>query len=202
MERFFGLDSPVLAFLNRLCDLVWLNILTFICCLPVITAGASLTAMHYVTMKMVRNEESYITRSFFHSFRQNFRQATLIWALILLFLLVMGADFYALSHLAGGAAPVLRALLAAALLLFLLWFLYIFPVLARFENTLPKTVKNAFIISIMYIPRTVLIAVIDAVPIALGIFLPLQTLPLLLLLGLSLPAYVCGYVYRGVFDKL
>ena len=68
MGKFFDMDSPVMRTLNKVADLMWLNILTLVCCLPVITAGASITAMHYVLLKMVRNEESYITKDFFKSF--------------------------------------------------------------------------------------------------------------------------------------
>ena len=73
--KIFDLDSPLMNVLNKMADLMWLNILTLICCIPVITAGAALTSMHYVALKIVRNEESYITRSFFKSFKTNFRQA-------------------------------------------------------------------------------------------------------------------------------
>ena len=79
MGRIFSLDSPLFSFLNKVADLILLNILTMICCLPIITIGASMTALHYVVLKMVRDEESYIVRSYFKSFRQNFKQATIIW---------------------------------------------------------------------------------------------------------------------------
>ena len=68
MGRIFDMDSPVMRFLGRLADLMILNLVTLLCCLPVVTIGASLTAMHYVLLKMVRNEESYIVRSFFKSY--------------------------------------------------------------------------------------------------------------------------------------
>lgn len=64
MGRFFNIDSPIMHFLGRVADLMILNLVTLICCLPVVTIGASLTAMHYVLLKMVRNRESYIVRSF------------------------------------------------------------------------------------------------------------------------------------------
>ena len=78
MGRFFNMDNKFFVFMGRIADLCMLNILCIVCCIPVITAGASLTALYYVTMKMVRNEESYIFRSFFKSFKQNFKQATVI----------------------------------------------------------------------------------------------------------------------------
>ena len=88
--KIFDLDSPLMNVLNKMADLMWLNILTLICCIPVITAGAALTSMHYVALKIVRNEESYITRSFFKSFKTNFRQATLIWLLLMLVAAILG----------------------------------------------------------------------------------------------------------------
>ena len=66
--KIFDLDSPLMNVLNKMADLMWLNILTLICCIPIITAGAAFTSMHYVALKIVRNEESYITRAFFKSF--------------------------------------------------------------------------------------------------------------------------------------
>ena len=98
MGRIFDMDSPVMRFLGRLADLMILNLVTLLCCLPVVTIGASLTAMHYVLLKMVRNEESYIVRSFFKSFKQNFKQATVIWLIILLFLVIFGADIMIINN--------------------------------------------------------------------------------------------------------
>ena len=95
--KIFDLDSPLMNVLNKMADLMWLNILTLICCIPVITAGAALTSMHYVALKIVRNEESYITRSFFKSFKTNFRQATLIWLLLMLVAAILGGDYYIIT---------------------------------------------------------------------------------------------------------
>lgn len=82
MKHIFSLDGKLFLFLNRLADLLLLNILWLITSIPLLTIGASTTALYYVTLKCVRNEENYIVRSFFRSFRQNFRQATIILSLI------------------------------------------------------------------------------------------------------------------------
>ena len=74
MRSFFDLDNPFIQFLNRLTDVVILNVICLICCIPIVTIGTSITALNYVTMKMARNEEGYIVRDFFKSFRENFRQ--------------------------------------------------------------------------------------------------------------------------------
>lgn len=65
MGSFFNMDSPVMRFLSRLCDLMILNILCLICCIPIVTIGASITALYSVTLKMVKGEDSYIAKGFF-----------------------------------------------------------------------------------------------------------------------------------------
>lgn len=79
MDRLFNMDNKLMRLLGKLANLVFLQLLTLICCLPIITAGASLTAMHKVLLQLRRDEEGSITKAFFHSFRINFRQATIIW---------------------------------------------------------------------------------------------------------------------------
>ena len=79
----FEEGSPFIRFLNRMADLLIINLLTLLMCVPVITAGASLTAMHYVLLKMARDEEGYIVRSYFKSFKENFLQATGMWLIFL-----------------------------------------------------------------------------------------------------------------------
>ena len=79
MGRFFNMDNKFFVFMGRIADLCMLNILCIVCCIPVITAGASLTAVYYVTMKMVRNEESYIFKGFIQAFKENFKKSTIIW---------------------------------------------------------------------------------------------------------------------------
>ena len=71
MSNLFNLDGPVLQFINKIVYSVYLNILWFICCIPVVTAGASTAALFYVTLKISRNEEGNITKAFFHSFKAN-----------------------------------------------------------------------------------------------------------------------------------
>ena len=84
LEGFFNYDYPVWRFIGKLGDLVLLNLLWLVCCIPVFTAGAATTAVYYVTLKLVRDEDDSTIKSFFRSFIQNFKQATAIWLLILL----------------------------------------------------------------------------------------------------------------------
>lgn len=90
----FNMDGPVFRFLGKLADLMILNVVFLICCLPIVTIGASLTALNYVSLKMAEGEEGYIVKSFFKSFRQNFVQSTLMWLITLAAGLILCLDFY------------------------------------------------------------------------------------------------------------
>ena len=195
MNRLFGLDSPVMAFLSRLADLIWLNLLTLLCCIPVITAGAAFTALHYVCIKMVRDEDGYLTKSYFKSFKQNFLQATGMWLLFLLAALIMVADFFFVFRMEGDFVFILQVALSAVSLFLVCSLLYWLPLLSRFENTVLHTIKNAF-------PRTLAILVIYGAFLFFYWMFSIRILPLILLMGISLPVYLASYLFSAVFKKL
>lgn len=199
--KIFDLDSPLMNVLNKMADLMWLNILTMICCIPIITAGAAFTSMHYVALKIVRNEESYITRTFFKSFKTNFRQATIIWLLILLVAAVLGGDYYIITKSGIQFSSVLVVLIMAAAVLVICAALYVFPVLAKFDNTVMGTIRNAFIMSILQLPKTVVIFVMSFFPLIVYL-VSLRLIPIIFLFGFSLPAYASAMLYNKFFQKL
>ena len=143
MDRLFNMDNKFFTVMGHVADLMILNIVFLICCLPVVTIGASLTALHYVTLKMARNEESYIVRSFFKSFKQNFRQATIINLIMLAVGAVLYVDLNIVTNMTGSMSKVLYILLIAFAFLYLIVFLYIYPVLAKFYNSIKNTFRNA-----------------------------------------------------------
>lgn len=198
--KWFNLESPLMQGLSRMADILWLNVLTLIFCLPVITAGASLTAMHYMCLKMARNEESYITAGFFKAFKQNFKQATAIWIIELLALLVIVGDFYIMAASEAGVHIAIQVVIYVVTFLFLMTVTFVYPLLAKFENTVKQTIKNAFLISIMQFPKTVLKIIMSVIPIGCFILLP-QSIPLVLMFGMALPAYLFAKMYNKFFAK-
>ena len=141
MGKLFNLDSPVFSFLNKAADLIWLNILTFICCIPVVTIGASMTALNYVVLKMVRNEEGYITRSYFKSFKENFRQATIIWMIMLAAGLLLGFDLYFFLYMQTEASrfrTIMVTVFGSLTLVYACILTYVFPIQSRFYNPVKK----------------------------------------------------------------
>lgn len=201
MDKIFDMDSPIMRFLSRMADLMILNIITLICCIPIITVGASLTALHYILLKMARNEEGYIVKSFFKSFKENFKQATVIWLIILLLILIFIGDLLIFNYSAIEFPVVLRIAVMALFIFVSMIVCYVFPVLSRFENTVFHTIKNSFFISILSFPKTILMLVLYVIPVAAVYFFPIA-MPLVFLFGISAPAYCAALLYSGTFKKL
>lgn len=200
MGKLFGLDSPVVAFMGKVADLMILNLITLIACIPIITVGASLTAMHYVLLKMVRKEEGYIFRTFVKSFKQNFKQATVCWLVILVFILIFIFDLYIINISGIEIARWFMTALYVVGILALMAIIYVFPVLSRFENTIRGTFKNAFLMSILGLPKTIAMLIIHCIPV-LVLYISLTTVPFVFLLGMTAPAYLCAMLYSSIFKR-
>ncbi len=201
MSRFFDMDNPVMRFLNRMADMMILNLLMIACCIPVVTTGAAFTAMHYVLLKIVRDEEGYLVRGFFKSFRENFKQATLIWLLMLLIAAVFVGDSLIINYSGLEFPRALIVAMVAVAMVLLMISVYIFPLQARFENSVRNTLKNAMLLSFANLPRTVLMLLCYAMPLVI-VYFSTYALLFLFLFGISVPAYGAAFIYSGIFKKL
>ena len=162
--KFFSYESKFSQLLMKLCYACYLNLLWLLCSLPVFTIGASTTALYYASLKVVRGEASYVGRLFFRAFRENFRQATVLWLILLGIGLFLGADGYILYHLraasAGTAAifwTLILALVIAVSVVYVIVLEYVFPLLASVSNTNRAMLKNSFLIGTHYLFATILV---------------------------------------------
>lgn len=205
MNRFFNMDNKFFVFMGRIADLIILNLLCVICCIPVITAGASITAMYYVTMKMVRNEESYIVKSFFKSFKENFKQATIIHIILLITALMLFFDISIVRNLNGTLTQVLTCVFVAFSFLYALILLYIYPLLAKFYNSVKNTFSNALLMAIRHLPYTFLMLIISLIPLSI-FFVPdirIQSTLIMLffLMGFAVIAFCNSKFLVKIFDN-
>lgn len=201
MRNLFNLDSPIMRGLARLCDLMWLNILTIICCIPIITIGPAITALYYMTMKILRGEEGYLTKPYFQAFRDNLKQGILLWLLIVAVGSLLVVDFVIVIAMQTPYQRVLLVALTMLTMLFVTIIMYLFPLQARFENTCRATLKNAFLLALTQLPKTILMVLIHLSPFAITYFVP-YIAPLIILLGIALPAYGCSYLLVAIFKKI
>ncbi|MDO4275535.1 MAG: DUF624 domain-containing protein [Eubacteriales bacterium] len=199
------MDNKFFVFMGRVADLIILNLLCLICCIPIVTAGASITAMYYVTLKMARDEESYIVRSFFKSFKENFKQATIINVIMLATAVMLFLDLNIVNNMEGTMYKVLFCIFIAFTFLYALLFLYIYPVLSKFYNTVKNTFVNAFLMAIRHLPYTFLMLVISLIPVAI-LFIPsfqVQSILIMLfiLMGFATVAYFNSKFLVKIFDN-
>lgn len=154
MNRLFNLDNPVMQFLSRVFDLVVLNFLFLLFCIPVVTIGASLSALYYVSLKLVRGEEPYIWRNFIKAFRQNLKQGTIVWILLLLSFALLGMDFSIINSQDTVLFAVVRVLLGGICVVLFCVFLYIFPVMSHFVCGTKQAFRNALLMAVGHFPYT------------------------------------------------
>ena len=200
MRSFFDLDNPFIQFLNRLTDVVILNVICLICCIPIVTIGTSITALHYVTMKMARNEEGYIVSDFFKSFRENFRQSAIIWGIFLLVTIFFYIDIRIFNADAVSFPKAFKLIIYMLYFFVCLTAMYAFPLLGRFSNTVVNTIKNAFLMSIIHVFKSLLMAAIYILPV---LILPLHgtLMGVYLLFGIAGPAYANSFIWKGIFKR-
>ena len=160
----FSYDSRFTQLLMKLVFSSYLNILWFICSLPIFTIGAATTALYYTSLKIIRNEEGNVTKTFFKAFKENFRQSTVIWLIMLAIGLFLAFDFYVLYNLRLNTAmpmaafwTILLAILIGAIIIYLIVLFMIFPLEASVINTTPNLFKNAFLIGTHYLFAPILV---------------------------------------------
>ena len=201
MSRFFTPDNPVMEFIAKIFDLVILNLIFIFSCVPIITIGASTSALSYVTLKMVRGEDPYIWRNFWKSFRQNFQQGTLVWIFSILIFIFLGMDFYIINSQNTSLFAVVRILLWIVCAVALSVFLYVFPVISHFVCTTKQALKNALLMTFGHLPYTLMMLALA------GLLLFLCSSSSKLFAMIVVLSGICGFsvvsfVYSIMFDRI
>lgn len=167
--KLFRVDGPLYQFFSRLWDMVKLNLLWLLCSLPIVTIGASTVAVYTVTLKMVDEQEGYVTKSFFKAFRANLKQGVPLGILTLLAVYIVYLDFQIFFALENPPVYIL-VMTIVAIFVFTLGLIYAFPLSARYENTLINTLKNSWEISLRYFGRTIILVLVIAVELVIFFF--------------------------------
>mgnify|MGYP002509672198 FL=1 len=151
--KFFSVDSPLYRFLSKLLDVIRLNFLWILFSIPLVTIGASTVAALSVALKMADDEEGYIGRSFLKAFRENWKQGTVLWLITLVALYAIYLDFQFFEALEGN--PMIFLLVGIlSIVVVVSALLYAYPLAARYENTLFRTIQNSIDITRRYVGRT------------------------------------------------
>ena len=198
MKNLFNYENGVMSAISSIADSLILGILWVFCSLPVFTVGASCAAFYYAYNKCIRQKTDYIWRSFFSGFKRNFKQATQIWLIVLCLVFIIIMDFHLLRFMENTAvlALIIQIILITAVLYIIIWALYLFPYISRFEGSNKTVMKNCALIAVANIPQSLLLLIVFAIT-AL-IFL---CLPMLNLLFPSLYMFCANRLLEKIFRK-
>lgn len=204
MKHMFNIEGPLFQFLSRVGDLIILNVLFLVCCIPVITIGASTAALNKMTQDMVHDAESGVLKGFFQAFRANFRQATVVWVAELIVLVSLACDAILVYSWFPGNKLMYGILIALAVLV-LCVSTYMIPLLVRYDNTLRQHLANAVILAIIKLPKTIAMVVLNALPLivlllSLNVFL--QTMVFWLFIGFAFVAFMNSSMLKKVFAQI
>lgn len=203
--KFLSYDGPVMGFLSKVADLLFLNILTLIFSIPLITIGASVTAAHYTALK-IRREEGHVWSCFWKSFKENLKQSTGIWLIFAVYCLVSVMSYNIAVNMSGTIAVVVQGVIMATLILTVLLYVWVMPLQSRFINPILATFKNAFYMAFKHFFRTLLMVLLNLLPVGTLVLCfmltGMQGLGIWLLFGIAAPIYWCAMTYDKVFEKL
>ena len=208
MRFLFDPDAPLMRFVSRFCDVTMLNVVFLLTCIPVFTIGAASTALYDVTLRMDTEREGTLFATYFRSFRENFRQSTLIWLGLLLFGIATYLNmtrFSVLGETAYLLGYILFVISMIVLVLEVFIFSYAFPLVSRFRNSTIGTVKNALFLAIGNLPRTLVLLVTNCFPLVLLFvnfytFMQLGFMWTFFYFGAT--AYFNSRILRKIFDSL
>ena len=193
-----NLDNPVLDYMNTVVQFIALNLIYLICCLPVITIGPATAALYQVTLREARREHGYLVRKFFQHFKEMFFQgifAFLVFAALLFTMVYVLAFWFTLGTSAGTVAFTFTLLLTVIIFCAMI---YVFPLMARFQNSLFKTVKNAFLFALSNPAYSLALLLIQVFIISLLYLFPVMKV-FMIAIGFSFTAYCNSLIFTRVF---
>ena len=203
--KFLNYESKPSQFIIKLCYSCFLNLLWAVCSLPVFTIGASTTALWYASLKIIRGQEYNAGALFFRSFKQNFKQATQLWMILLAVGSLLSGDIWILLHLRAntdGTSAILwtllLALVIAASVVFVIVLLWVFPLLASVDNTNTAMLKNSFLIGTHYLFATIMMFAIHCAMsyVIISLFTPM------FLMGEGLCVLLCAWLIDRVLRSV
>lgn len=203
LDKIFGADGWVYRILNKLVEFILLNAIFLITCIPIFTIGCAVTSLYSTTRNMIKNE-GYLVKGYLKNFKENFKKSTVVWLIMLAILLVLVLDFWILSVEGRRGMDWIRTIFTVILILWYMIYIYVFPLMSKFENTIKNSMKNALIISMTRIAFTIPLFLLNILPVIIwfvGGKVLIYGISIYALLGYSVTAYINTYILEHVFKK-
>lgn len=205
MDNLFRYDSKFWNILDKITDMVVLNFLFIVSSIPIVTIGASLSAIYSVSLKKVENKDVYVVKEFIKNFKENFKVSTIVWILMMLVGFVLLLDFHISNLLSNKALSIMLQFISTLIgIVYLFSLIYIFPIISKFDNTIKNTFINSVFMSIQSLPYTIIMLITNILGIALIVLLKNHygyILFFYIVIGFGIISYINSIFFNKIFDK-
>lgn len=183
MFGFLNVDSPFYKALAKITNYAVLGVLWVFSCIPIITVGAASAAVYAAHHKVIQNGNGYVWRTYWQQFRANFKQSTILWLIMMVFLAVFAADFYILFRMGAAQKPAILYVFLALSIICIMWMQYWLPYIVHIEDRIPTVLKNTLIMTVAHLPQSLLILVVFALCVVINMVVPWLALTVTLILA-------------------
>ena len=198
--KIFAKDSALNRFTDTFGNLTLLNVMFVVSCIGIVTIPAAVTALYSCALKLLREKE-FSVKYYWKAFGRDFKQSLIIGLLIAVVGAIFGANLY-ISKQMPDMTPMFRYVLYFMIFLLACIASYVFPMIAQFENNLKDQVKNSLLLALRHAPKTLIIVLLNALPVLLFLIdvnIFVFSLLLWALFGFSVVAYVNSRNFAKIF---
>ena len=198
MKRFFSIDNPVMRVLVKLFDVIALSVIWAVFSVPIFTIGAASTALYATVYHHVRLGEGYLWKTFWESFKDNFKRSTLAWLPMLAMILFLIFDIITIRFLIKNGHPLgaIFGVLLVLLLVSAVWAQFLFAYCARFDGTVKDSLRYSFYLLMAHPLRSIGIMLL-----IFGLAALILVVPGLAILYPAGTVWITSYIIEDVFMK-
>lgn len=207
-KNILDINNSFFTFAKKLLWVFVINIIYFLTCIPIITIGASTTAMNSLFMKIINERDFSVLKDYFGSFKENFVKSTVIWimSLVVGFLLYVDVFYWAKYGIQDGVYGYIMLIVSCAVSVFFILMVHtVFPLIARFDMSIKELVINTVKITARDILYCFEAAVFTVVIIGFTFYMiytrHFLTMFYMVMICFGLTGMCHAYVYRRVLNK-
>lgn len=206
MNNIFSYDSKFFEKLGEVSNIIILNFIFIISCVPVVTIGVSITSLYYVAMKMVKKQEIYILKEYIKVFKENFKISTIVWFIMIMIGGILVVDVYLVTLVSNELiSNIVKLVFTMISILYIFTITYVFPIISKFDNSIKNTIINSILISIQNLPYTIIIIILNLSPLLLISLFSSQWGNIIFfytVIGFGIIIYINSILFEKIFNKL
>lgn len=155
MGNLFNMDNFFFRFMGKLFDVVALNLVFIIVCIPIVTIGPAISALYYASVKSIRRDRSYPIKEFFKAFKRDFKQSFIVGLILVLAAAIIYVDIrFVVDYIKNDFTAMRYVYLVIGLVISFIS-VYIFPLISRFSLKISGLFRLSFYLAIRHLLTTI-----------------------------------------------